>query len=320
MITFNYFYHLIFLMTSKTNLFLFLTISAIMIASSFAINDAFAAKDDKIKFQDIFGDPDFDAIFGDPDFLIGSLQGQIGDNTFRIDSFFDVFTEISVHDADVDAIDIELIQLSLRADESDSHVSVLKEKDSSQDGEIARIDTEIVALNLRVDEVTAPTDLVTSSYIKFDGVDGEAQDNTHKNWSDLLSFEQGQRSPDAGTTGESRRRGDVIMEDVVVVKELDKSSPKIAEAVNLGKIFPKVEIHVTATYGDAGRLTYYAYELTNVLVTSYNISGSGQAEDVPVENFSLNFEEIKVTYTEYASDGTKKGDVGYDWKVEEGVN
>ena len=49
-------------MTSKTNLFLFLAISAIMITSSFAINDAFAAKDDKIKFQDIFGDPDFDAI------------------------------------------------------------------------------------------------------------------------------------------------------------------------------------------------------------------------------------------------------------------
>ena len=33
---------------------------------------------------------------------------------------------------------------------------------------------------------------------------------------------------------------------------------------------------------------------------------------------SLNFEEIKVTYTETDSKGSKKGNVEYTWKVEEG--
>jgi len=157
-----------------------------------------------------------------------------------------------------------------------------------------------------------------AAYIKFDGIDGEAQDKDHKNWSDILSFGQGLHQPGGASTGPTRRRGDVILDDITITKELDKASPKIAESICKGKVFPKVEIHLTASYTDAGRQTYYAYELKNVLVTSYNIGGSGQSEDVPVEDVSLNFEEIKVTYTENDSKGKKKGNIEYTWKVEEG--
>jgi type VI secretion system secreted protein Hcp len=156
-----------------------------------------------------------------------------------------------------------------------------------------------------------------AAYIKFDGVEGEAQDKDHKGWSDLLSFSQSMLKTGSGT-GATRRRGDVVLEDIVVVKELDKSSPKLAEAICRGKVYPKVEIHLTASYGDAGRVTYLAYELTNVLLTSYSVGGSGQAEEVPTEEVSLNFEEIKVTYTEYDNEGKSKGNVEYSWKVEEG--
>lgn len=38
------------------------------------------------------------------------------------------------------------------------------------------------------------------------------------------------------------------------------------------------------------------YELKNVLVSSYQVGGAGQSENVPTEEISLNFEEIKVTY------------------------
>jgi type VI secretion system secreted protein Hcp len=157
-----------------------------------------------------------------------------------------------------------------------------------------------------------------AAYIKFDGVDGEAKDADHSGWSDLASFGQGLQQPGGSATGPTRRRGDVIVDDITCSKELDKASPKIAEAVCKGKVFPKVEIHLTASYTDEGRVTYYAYEMKNVLVTSYNISGSGQSEDVPMEDFSLNFEEIKTTYTEADSEGKSKGNVEYSWKVEEG--
>lgn len=157
-----------------------------------------------------------------------------------------------------------------------------------------------------------------AAYIKFDGVDGEAKDRAHQGWSDLQSFNQVIRKPGQGT-GATRRRGDVILEDLVCVKELDKASIKLAETTCNGKVYPKVEIHVTASYTDDARVTYYAYELKNAQVVSYNVSGQGEDGAPPMEEFTLNFEEIKVTYTECDNAGKKKGNAEYTWKVEEGT-
>jgi len=37
-----------------------------------------------------------------------------------------------------------------------------------------------------------------------------------------------------------------------------------------------------------------------------------------MESMSLNFEEVKQTYTQYESDGKKTGNVEFSWKVQEG--
>jgi type VI secretion system secreted protein Hcp len=155
-------------------------------------------------------------------------------------------------------------------------------------------------------------------FIKFDGIEGECKDKDHKGWSDLMSFNWGLHKAGAGATGQTRRRGVTTVEDVVCTKEMEKSSPKISEAVVLGKVFPKVEIHSTATYGDGARATYLKYELKNVMVSSYQTGGAGHGDAVPTESLSLNFEEIKQTYVEYDAKGSKKGNVEMTWKVEEG--
>ena len=156
-------------------------------------------------------------------------------------------------------------------------------------------------------------------FIKFDGIDGEANDKDHKNWSDLLSFSWGLHKAGAGATGQTRRRGVVTVEVVVITKEYDKSSPKLAESVCLGKVFPKVEIHDTTTYGDGNRAVFLKYELKNVMVSSHNVSAAGGGDAVPHESVSLNFEEVKQTYVEYDAKGGKKGNVEMNWKVEEGT-
>jgi type VI secretion system secreted protein Hcp len=157
-----------------------------------------------------------------------------------------------------------------------------------------------------------------AAFIKFEGVDGEAKDKDHQAWSDLGSFGQSIHQPGGGSTGPSRRRGDVILDDILVGKQLDKASPKIAEAALKGTVFPVVRIDVAANFSDAGRVTYYQYELRNVVVSSYTITGSGRAREIPSEEATLSFEEIKVTYTEIGKKGKKKGNHEYSWKVEEG--
>jgi type VI secretion system secreted protein Hcp len=156
-------------------------------------------------------------------------------------------------------------------------------------------------------------------FIKFDGVDGESKDTNHSGWSDLMSFSQDISKSAGGATGQTRRRGTICIGDVVGVKAYDKSSPKLAEGICTGKVYATVTIEDTATYG-GDRQTFLKYELTNVSITSLAVSasGSGGEDSVPTECFSLNFEEMQITYTQYASDGTSAGDTPFGWKVEEG--
>ncbi len=155
-----------------------------------------------------------------------------------------------------------------------------------------------------------------AAYIKFDGVDGECLDAQHAKWIDLESMTQTIHKPGSGETGTARRRGTVMLEDIQCTKLLDKSSTVLAEAVCNGKVFPKVELHfTTSTTGDS-RQPYLAYELKDVLITSHSIVCSGQSK--PSESFSLNFEEIKVTYTEMDEKGGKKGKAEYAWNVPKG--
>ena len=189
-------------------------------------------------------------------------------------------------------------------------------------------------------EETVDSSAHSSAYVKFDGIDGESQVNDHEGWSEIVSFSQPIIQPVGGTTGAARQRGKVVFEDIVIVKQLDKASPKLAESICMGKVFPKVEIHLTGpSEGSTCQGTFYAYELKNVMITSYEMSGSNplayalialapdttmpstgpfivQAVDAPLEGISLSFEEIKVTYTECDSSGNKKGNIEYSWEVE----
>jgi type VI secretion system secreted protein Hcp len=169
------------------------------------------------------------------------------------------------------------------------------------------------------EDVVTPSQSGLAGYVKFDGVNGEATESNHVNWCELLAFEHGYEQPSSGsTTGMARRRGSAIVEDITLVKELDKASPKIAEACLKGKVFPKVEIELTKNFGDAGNAVYYKYELTNVIVTSYTIGSEDVNNIYPKETITLGFEEIKVTYTEFDDDGYSLGNVEYEWKVEKG--
>lgn len=149
-----------------------------------------------------------------------------------------------------------------------------------------------------------------AAYIKFDGVDGESTHKDHKNWCDVASMNMGGHKAGGGASSTATR---IEFKEFTVTKKTDRSSPKLMEAVCLGKVFPKVELHLT-TEGPDGEHTYYVVEMKNVLVTSYSLGSSSSA--APVDQMSLNFEEIKVISVD--RDGSKGGNVEFEWKVEEG--
>lgn len=156
-----------------------------------------------------------------------------------------------------------------------------------------------------------------AAFARYDGVDGESTDAHHDKWIDVLSLDWGVHRPGSSGSGQSRRRGAAVVEDLEIAIDYEKASPKILEKCLRGEIVPTLEIEFTAVLsGD--RVTYLRYELENVLINAYQISASGNDDDgPPVVLISNSFEEITVTYTEFADDGTSAGNVETSHKVEE---
>jgi type VI secretion system secreted protein Hcp len=162
-------------------------------------------------------------------------------------------------------------------------------------------------------------DASAAAFAKYDGIDGESSDDQHDKWIDILSIDWGShRTTD--TSGQDRKRGGVIVEDIVLTMEFEKSTVKLLEKMNMGEVIPKLEIEQTAAYGPEGErvVTYLKYELINVQVTSFDVNASGNDESPPTVTIANNFEEYKVTYTEYDSEGNKGGNAETTWKVEKG--
>jgi len=157
-----------------------------------------------------------------------------------------------------------------------------------------------------------------AAFAKYEGIDGESDDANHGKWIDVLSVDWGAHKPGGGATGQSRRRGAAVVEDMALTMEYEKAAPKLQEKCLKGEVIPKLEIELTATYGGA-RATYLRYELKNVMVTSYQTNASGNDEaGPPTVVIGNNFEEVKVTYTEYDREGSSKGNVETSFKVEKG--
>jgi type VI secretion system secreted protein Hcp len=179
-----------------------------------------------------------------------------------------------------------------------------------------------ITLNLRSGSVNGwledifggpKTESANLIFVKFEGINGESTDVKHKDWIRAQSFEFSMVGPSV-VSGTSRRSGDVAVNDIFITKSIDKATPKLMEALTSGKVIGEVIIEVTAATGD--KSTFYRYELTNVHITSYQ-SGGESSGVTPGDVFSLNFEEIKVIYTQFDESGLPKGNIEWTWSVGE---
>jgi type VI secretion system secreted protein Hcp len=155
-------------------------------------------------------------------------------------------------------------------------------------------------------------------YAKFDGIDGSCKQKDHDGWCVASRCNMSGQKAGGGGTGVSRVGGKMHLADLGLGIITDKGLPKLMEAAVKGKVFSKVEIHGTATYGDAGEQTYLAVELENVQITSYQLGVLDNDAATDDMSISLNFEKVKTTFTAYNKEGKSEGKVEHEWKVEEG--
>jgi type VI secretion system secreted protein Hcp len=148
------------------------------------------------------------------------------------------------------------------------------------------------------------------AFLKIDGVDGESKDDKHKGEIDIQSWSWGATQAGSMAAGGGGGAGKVSMQDFSFTKSIDKSSPKLFEALATGKHLKEVKL----TLRGSSSVEYLTITLTDVLVSSYSTGGSS-GDDRPTESVSLNFAQIKMSYVEQDASGKAGAATEFGWDL-----
>jgi len=146
-----------------------------------------------------------------------------------------------------------------------------------------------------------------SAFMKMGDLEGESSDPKHSKWILIESLSNAvHRSIPEGAKDQQRARGQTTAGDVVVVRQMDKSSVKLQEACATGKYFPEVEIHL-CVQSDKNQEPYLKYKLENVIVSSYSFHGSASGSPLPSEEVTINYTKATWTYIQVDPKTLKPG-------------
>ena len=156
-------------------------------------------------------------------------------------------------------------------------------------------------------------------FMKLGDIKGEATDAGHKDWILCESLSAGVfRTIPEGAKDQQRTKGHTTLGDVVVVRQLDKSSTKLQESCANGTFFNEVEINLCTQVKNKNE-PYLKYKLQNVIVSSYSAHAVESGNPLPTEEVTLNCTEAEWTYVVVdPKTGENKGNVPAKYSPGEG--
>jgi type VI secretion system secreted protein Hcp len=131
---------------------------------------------------------------------------------------------------------------------------------------------------------------------------GEANDKTFINQIDVVDWSWGMRAPSAVS---GQRTGRIALNELKIVKRVDKSSTALMTVMSNNEVMTKVKLTVRKAGGSNQALPYLVVELTDARINSYNVRSEMGADAFPVlvEELALTFKTISIDYTPQTSVG-----------------
>jgi type VI secretion system secreted protein Hcp len=152
-------------------------------------------------------------------------------------------------------------------------------------------------------------------FLEIDGIKGESSDQKHPGTVDIESFSWGATNKSSGAGG-GGGAGKVKFRDISIKKPVDAASPKLFLACATGQHLKKAVLYVRKA-GGGGGVEYLKITLTDVLVSSYNVSSQEPKGPGEVESVSFNFAKFEESYVPVNAAGQPGAPVtaGYDVKA-----
>jgi type VI secretion system secreted protein Hcp len=156
-------------------------------------------------------------------------------------------------------------------------------------------------------------------FLKIDGIEGESADSKHKGEIQLESFSWGVTNQGSHGMGGGGGAGKAAFQDIHFTKKVDSASPKLMLACATGEHIKKAIL--VARKAGKEQVDFYKVTLENVLVSSYQQSGSSHGDVAPTSSFSLNYAKVEFEYKPQKDDGSLGGAIkaGYDQKAQKMV-
>lgn len=154
-------------------------------------------------------------------------------------------------------------------------------------------------------------------YMQYEGIQGDVTEQRHENWHEAFSFSWGESHPVSTSSGGGGGSGRVSMSDLNVMMRSGKGSPQFMYACASGTFLPAVQMEVVLPSAGEPGVVYQRWTLTNVMITSYQVSGSGG--EAPTESLSLNFTKVKYEQAVVTpSGGVRYQDCTWDLRLNQG--
>jgi type VI secretion system secreted protein Hcp len=149
-------------------------------------------------------------------------------------------------------------------------------------------------------------------YMQYEGIPGESTSPSHHNWIDIMSLSWGESNTGAVAGGGGGGAGKVVFQDMSIAKVNDKSSPKLFLACANGRHARRVVVEFTREFQEREE-TYLKFELTDCIVTSYQVAGDGGS--APMDQVSFNFAKMEYSYIPYNNEGVPEPPIMHWWDV-----
>jgi len=160
----------------------------------------------------------------------------------------------------------------------------------------------------------APVSAVADVFLKLTDngaqIEGEATQKGFEKQIEILSYTQSFTNSGTGSAGGGAGAGKVSCGDITVMKNIDKSSPKLIQAVATGK---HIDTGVL-TFLSVGKTEarYYVVTLKDVLITS--IAQTDQNDTARIfEKVSIHASDFKFDYTPLKANGAPGATVEFEF-------
>ena len=139
-------------------------------------------------------------------------------------------------------------------------------------------------------------------FLEVEGIKGESKDHKHKDQIDVLSWSWG-ATQTGGTTGAGggAGAGKASLQDFHFVSHISKASPKLFLSCATGTHHKTALLSGVRVGGKGASSEFLKYKLSDVVISSDQQAGN--QGDFPVEQFSLNYSKIEITFTPQTSTG-----------------